>query len=438
VSADGAGPQDLEHAIARVYGGPPEGFVGGRSDLAKELRAAGRREDAARVKGLRKPSRMAWALDAAALDAADAMGRLEAAVDGVRAAQSSGRDLRGAIGELRAAVRFLADAAAAGAAERGHPVDGAALVNAILAVIADAAAFDALRASRLVDIPEAGGLDLLTAGWPAAGAADATRVEPDAGAAPVAETGAARQALDRAETVVLIVGISLAAYIASKLLGARVGTLLGGALGGLISSTAATVSYARRTRGAAEAVDGAAIMIVIASTIVFVRVLFEVAVVAPEVLTAVAAPLGVVLALLGAIAAASYARARRALRPPAHIGAPSDLRAAIVFGGLYAAVLFAVALAKEHLGERGLFAVAALSGLTDVDAITLSTAQLLKAGRLDLDTGWRLILTGALANLVFKAAAVAVLGHRRLFARIALQFGIALAGGAAVLAFWPA
>jgi uncharacterized membrane protein (DUF4010 family) len=238
--------------------------------------------------------------------------------------------------------------------------------------------------------------------------------------------------------VVLIVGISLAAYIASKLLGARVGTLLGGALGGLISSTAATVSYARRTRGAAEAVDGAAIMIVIASTIVFVRVLFEVAVVAPEVLTAVAAPLGVVLALLGAIAAASYARARRALRPPAHIGAPSDLRAAIVFGGLYAAVLFAVALAKEHLGERGLFAVAALSGLTDVDAITLSTAQLLKAGRLDLDTGWRLILTGALANLVFKAAAVAVLGHRRLFARIALQFGIALAGGAAVLAFWPA
>jgi hypothetical protein len=199
VSADGAGPQDLEHAIARVYGGPPEGFVGGRSDLAKELRAAGRREDAARVKGLRKPSRMAWALDAAALDAADAMGRLEAAVDGVRAAQSSGRDLRGAIGELRAAVRFLADAAAAGAAERGHPVDGAALVNAILAVIADAAAFDALRAARLVDIPEAGGLDLLTAGWPAAGAADATRVEPDAGAAPVAETGAARQALDRAE-----------------------------------------------------------------------------------------------------------------------------------------------------------------------------------------------------------------------------------------------
>ena len=79
----------------------------------------------------------------------------------------------------------------------------------------------------------------------------------------------------------ILVGISLAAYIASKLLGARVGTLLGGALGGLISSTAATVSYARRTRGAAEAVDGAAVMIVIASTIVFVRVLFEVAVVAP-------------------------------------------------------------------------------------------------------------------------------------------------------------
>jgi uncharacterized membrane protein (DUF4010 family) len=179
-------------------------------------------------------------------------------------------------------------------------------------------------------------------------------------------------------------------------------------------------------------------MIVIASTIVFVRVLFEVAVVAPEVLPGVAPPLGVVLALLGAIAAAGYARARRQLSTPAHIGAPSDLRAAIVFGALYAAVLLAVALAKEHLGERGLFAVAALSGLTDVDAITLSTAQLLKAGRLDLETGWRLILTGALANLVFKAAAVAALGHPRLFARVAAQFGVALVGGAAVLAFWPA
>lgn len=201
MSAEAGGQRELEVAIARVYGGPPEGFVGRRTELAKELRAAGRREDAALVKGLRKPSRMAWALDAVTLDGAGAIERLADAVDGVRVAQSGGRDLRAAIGELRAAARGLADAAAAGAAGRGHPVDHAALVNAVLAVIADPPAFDALRAGRLVDIPEAGGLDFLTAGSPpASDAPSPARMERSAGPGRSAEAGATREELRSAET----------------------------------------------------------------------------------------------------------------------------------------------------------------------------------------------------------------------------------------------
>ena len=72
-----------------------------------------------------------------------------------------------------------------------------------------------------------------------------------------------------------------------------------------------------------------------------------------------------------------------------------------------------------------------------MDAITLSTAQLINKGQLDVGIGWRMILIGAMSNLVFKACAVAVLGHRRLFARIAFAFGIALAGGVLLLLFWP-
>jgi uncharacterized membrane protein (DUF4010 family) len=79
-----------------------------------------------------------------------------------------------------------------------------------------------------------------------------------------------------------------------------------------------------------------------------------------------------------------------------------------------------------------------LSGLTDMDAITLSTAQLVNADRLDGTTGWRLILVGAMANLVFKGAVVTALGGRRLRSRIALFFGLALAGAAVVLLLWPA
>jgi len=116
---------------------------------------------------------------------------------------------------------------------------------------------------------------------------------------------------------------------------------------------------------------------------------------------------------------------------------PSELKAAILFGLLYAGVLFAVAVVKENFGNEALYAVAALSGLTDMDAITLSTAQLINKGRLDVDTGWRMILVGALSNLVFKGVAIAALRCRNLLKRIAIAFGVALIGGVLVLVFWP-
>ncbi len=238
--------------------------------------------------------------------------------------------------------------------------------------------------------------------------------------------------------VVLIVGISVGSYIAYKFLGPRAGTLLGGVLGGLISSTATTVSYARRSRRAPDSAPAAALVILIASAIVFLRVGGEVAIVAPHVLWRILPPLAVMAALMIALSAALYLLARR--QPPrlSLEEDPSQLRAAVVFGLLYAGILFAVAAVKVHFGSGGLYVVAGLSGLTDVDAITLSTAQLIKAQRLPADTGWRMILLAGMSNILFKGAAVALLGHRTLWKRIAVVFGIALAGGAALLAFWPA
>jgi len=237
--------------------------------------------------------------------------------------------------------------------------------------------------------------------------------------------------------VVLIVGISLASWVVYRLFGARAGTLLGGALGGLISSTAATVSYARRTRNAPADSAAAAVMIAIASSVVFIRVLFEIAIVAPTRLQALGAPLVAMFAVMLVVTALTWLRSRAELREPAVSAAPSDLRAAITFALLYGAVLLGVAFARENLGQQGLYAVAAISGLTDMDAITLSTAQLVLADQLDTATGWRLILVGALANLVFKGGAVALLGHRRLTSTIAIAFGFAIAGGILLLLFWP-
>lgn len=237
--------------------------------------------------------------------------------------------------------------------------------------------------------------------------------------------------------VVLIVGISMMAYVAHRLVGARAGTLLAGLLGGLISSTATTVSYARRSRRDAAQSTAAAVVIMIASTAVFARVLVEVAVVAPSVLGRIAVPLVVMMVLMTIISGVAFLTSRTAIDTPEVGAPPSDLTVAVIFGVLYAAVLFGVAAVRERFGEPGIYVVAALSGLTDMDAITLSSAQLMKAGSIEASTGWRLIVTGALANLSFKLIAVACLGHRRLLGRLLVLFGLSLLGGGLMLRFWP-
>ena len=236
--------------------------------------------------------------------------------------------------------------------------------------------------------------------------------------------------------VVLVVGLGLAGYVGYKLFGERRGTLVAGLLGGLVSSTATTVSYARRSREL-PAAGGAALVIVLASAVVFARILVELAVTSPALLRATAAPAGALLALALLIGALLWRRGMRdgdgEVTPPEN---PSQLKPALLFGLLYAAVLLAVAFARDRFGGRGLFVVAVLSGLTDVDAITLSTGRLVAGGRLPADVGWRAVILAALANLAFKTGIVAVLGTRRLLALVAACFGaIGLAGGL-LLALW--
>lgn len=84
-----------------------------------------------------------------------------------------------------------------------------------------------------------------------------------------------------------------------------------------------------------------------------------------------------------------------------------------------------------------MYVVAVLSGLTDVDAITLSTAQMMNEGRIGVDTGWRLIMLATLANTLFKCGVVAFIGGRPLLKRIALLYGIAVISGLAIIFLWP-
>jgi uncharacterized membrane protein (DUF4010 family) len=237
--------------------------------------------------------------------------------------------------------------------------------------------------------------------------------------------------------VVLIIGISLAAYLIQKFLGGAKGAALAGILGGLISSTATTASVARRSRATGTGELMLTAIIMTASSVVFIRVIVEVVVAAPSQFRALLPPLVAMMVWTAIVAAVTHRLAAKEKHPPEEESPPSELKGAIMFGLLYVAVLYGVALAKEHFGNAGLYIVAAISGLTDMDAITLSTSSLVNSGDVDPRTGWRVILLGGLANLVFKAGMALSLGAEGFRRPVLAGFAACLAGGTAILFLWP-
>jgi uncharacterized membrane protein (DUF4010 family) len=237
--------------------------------------------------------------------------------------------------------------------------------------------------------------------------------------------------------VVLIVGISMAGYVAYKVL-PQGGMAVAGLLGGFISSTATTVSLSRRSRDVPSMGHSLALAIVLASFVSFVRVLVEIAVVAPSSLGQMGPPLGAMMLAMLVMSGVLHLTSggdpdeRRPERKP-----PSDLVPALIFGLLYALILLGVAFAQDRFGQRGLYLVAGLSGLTDLDAISLSTAQLVHKGQLPAAEAWRYILVGGMANLAFKGGAVFVLARGRLRRLVPGLFVLLLGVGVGVLALWP-
>ncbi|QQX75304.1 MULTISPECIES: MgtC/SapB family protein [Aequorivita] len=239
--------------------------------------------------------------------------------------------------------------------------------------------------------------------------------------------------------VTLIVGISVVGYFIYKFVGKKVGIISNGILGGLISSTATTVSYARKTKDAEAINKMAAFVITAASAVALIRVLVEVGVVIPEKLPEIVLPLITVFVLMALLCVGlfyiiSKNGGNEKMPEPKN---PAQFKSALIFGLLYGGILLAVAFTKEEFGNEALYVVAIISGLTDVDAITLSLSQLMKGGGLNTSTGWRLILLATLSNLLFKGIMAAVLGTRQLAKWIGISFGITITFGLLLMWLWP-
>lgn len=210
--------------------------------------------------------------------------------------------------------------------------------------------------------------------------------------------------------VLLILGIGFVGYFAVRMLGTRAGLLLTAAAGGLTSSTAVTVSFARMatTRGAPHALLGVGIALACAA--MAPRIVVEVAIVHPALLPAVIPPLAV-LAVMPVLAVVLVLRKRRRSVGDGELslGNPLQLRTALTMGLLLAVLFMLSRAAQSWFGDAGIYGVAALSGIADVDAITLALAD--QAGRgLDPEVAARGIVLAAVVNTAVKAVLAAVLG----------------------------
>lgn len=215
--------------------------------------------------------------------------------------------------------------------------------------------------------------------------------------------------------VVLISAINLCGYLTLKFMGHRWGGPVLGLLGGVVSSTATTLSFSRHARDKNDSSLMGAVVVSLASAVVLVRIAFLVGIIYPAMLDELALPLAAMF-LAGMLPiVVLWKRTSKKDAPVPETTNPAELKAAVVFGLIYAVVLLAVSAGKLFFGDRGVYLVSLLSGLTDVDAITLSNSRLALTGSFGAFQAAVSILIAYIANLAFKLAMVGVIGTGRMF-----------------------
>ncbi len=229
--------------------------------------------------------------------------------------------------------------------------------------------------------------------------------------------------------VVLISGVSLAGYVAWRLTLGGKGLLLTGLLGGVISSTATTFAYARQARDGTQTPSAATVVLLLANAAMLVRVLLLVLVAAPAMFPN--AVVVVLPALLLSVPALWWHFARAGGESAArggHMENPTQLGTALLFATFYALILLAAAWLSDKVGSSGLYGLSFVSGLTDVDAITLSSSRLAVQEAIDLRDAATAVGVAVTSNVLFKTAVAAVIGGRALGPSVVAAFALPLAG----------
>jgi uncharacterized membrane protein (DUF4010 family) len=237
--------------------------------------------------------------------------------------------------------------------------------------------------------------------------------------------------------VVLIAALSLVGYVATRMLGPSRGTAVTGLTGGLVSSTAVTLAFAKRSREeGGGSVDALAAGLLLAWTVMSVRVVVLAGVVHAPLVRTLVWPFAAMAAATLVPVALMLRRNGEPVAPGARhveLRNPFSLTSAAKFGLLFAAVLLVVEGMRRYFPGQGFYVVAALAGLTDVDAITLSMAGLVRDGGTDAATASAAIVVAALSNTLVKCGIIVATAAAALRARVVAVTLLVFAAGLAAV-----
>jgi uncharacterized membrane protein (DUF4010 family) len=229
--------------------------------------------------------------------------------------------------------------------------------------------------------------------------------------------------------VVLVSGIGFFGYVLMKVFGTEQGIGITGVLGGLVSSTATTVSFASRSKLSPSLWSLLLRGILLSSSIMFPRILVEVSVVYPPLL-AMVSPVIAVMFLVSLGAVLFLWRRDHTLEEPdreqVELTNPLRIQTAVGFALVFTLVLVAVRAANEFFGSAGVYLASAVTGIADVDAITLSASELASLGQIEPGVAAMSVVLAALVNTASKAVLALSLGAREMRRGLMVAYGLIL------------
>lgn len=223
--------------------------------------------------------------------------------------------------------------------------------------------------------------------------------------------------------VIFIALLSFLGYILTKYVGYKRGISVTSIFGGLVSSTALTFSFAKKSKENDSLSSNFGVGVLLAATMVFPKVLLEIAVVNIELAKLATVPILIFTVVGILLSVIMWERIKAIELTGIDLKNPFELKSALYFGLIFGLILLFSKLAQLNYGDKGSYLVSFISGLTNIDAITLTMAQLSAKNSIHPIVALNSIVIALFANLLFKGIIAIILGTKLMARYTSIGFG---------------